>query len=563
MLDASRGPQTPTYDVAVIGGSLVGSMAAIMLRKRGLKVAVLEARAEGQPLKAVVGEAFTEGSSVFIRHEIGLGDWLSQNAYRKYGFDFVTLPRDQPLPRDLNGCHELMLSLSPLEQLPGAFSKLIPTYHVNRRRLDAEVARRAKAAGADYMHGAVVRNVELGDLDHHIHYERDGEARTLRCTWVLDASGRRRVLGRQLGITRPMAGLETASIWNRFTNVRTDSAFWQSFRGIDRRKHTIHWTGQGFWFWWIHIDDQTTSVGVSYDKQQHQPNVKNEDRGFWEMVAKFPAIGEALRGAEPMEPYSHYANLPHESDYWLSKRGFALIGDAVTFVDALYSIGVEMACRQLAAVAPIIEGACRGTRPCVELVAKLNVEHQYLQESVLALNRFKYTHAWHQPHVMMQTALYELAEIAELYHLQDPANWTRQNLDRHYRLQWGTKARRDALLRFMNSSVPDGQRDRMSDRLLAKGLLPGRLIYSVTYPLWHLPNARPYFFIITRAWGYMERMAQRHALWPDFLTLMAGPRPAGMLDSKPESRVGKSPAARVALRVVEDLDQRLRTVTSS
>ena len=34
-----------------------------------------------------LGEAITEGSSVFLRHEIGLTDWLKKNAYRKFGFE--------------------------------------------------------------------------------------------------------------------------------------------------------------------------------------------------------------------------------------------------------------------------------------------------------------------------------------------------------------------------------------------------------------------------------------------------------------------------------------------
>jgi flavin-dependent dehydrogenase len=516
---------TPTHDVAVIGGGLLGSAAAIMLRKRGLSVAVLEARGEGQELKVNVGEALTEGTSVFLHHEIGLGDWLREHAFRKYGFDFVTQPRGRPAPRDLDGCHELLLSLTPLERIAGAFPRLIPTYHVNRPPLNAEVARRATAAGADTLHGAAVREVELGDLMHRVLYERDGETQALSCRWVLDVSGRRRVLGKQLGITRPMAGLETAAIWNRFTNVRADE-FWRTFRGIDRRKHTIHYSGPGFWFWWIHIDNDLTSVGVSFDKAQHPIDTKTDDRGFSQMVAKFPALGEALAGATALEPFSYYANLPYESDHWLSESGYALIGDAATFVDALYSIGIEMACRQLMAVVPQIEASCAGAggRPCAKTVARLNQDHQYTQESVRLLNRFKYTHAWHQPHVLMQTALYELGEIAELYHLQDPKHWTRKNLDRHYRLQWSSAARRDALVRFMESSVADGERDRRSDRLLAKALLPGKLIYAVTFPLWHLPKARPYFFIITRAWGYMERLAQRLRLWPDFLELMAGER---------------------------------------
>jgi hypothetical protein len=89
-------------------------------------------------------------------------------------------------------------------------------------------------------------------------------------------------------------------------------------------------------------------------------------------------------------------------------------------------------------------------------------------------------------------------------------------------LQWSSEARRRRLLRFMNAARGDGARE--GDQLLAKALLPGRLVYTVTWPLWHLPRARPYFFIVTRAWGYMERFAQRLRWWPDFLTLMAGGR---------------------------------------
>ncbi len=521
-------------DVAILGGSLIGSMAAIMLRKRGLRVAVLESRPEGQPLKAVVGEALTEGTSVFVRHEIGLGDWLREHAYRKFGFDFVTQPRQPGMderPRTLEGCHELLLSLTPLEKITGAFRRLIPTYHVNRPLLDAEVVRRAKAAGTDYRHGAAVRSVELGELEHRVIYEQEGSEQSLTCKWVLDASGRRRVLGKQLGISHSNSDqLETAAIWTRFTNVRTDSEFWQTFHGIDRRRHTIHWSGPGFWFWWIHIDAETTSVGVSFDKAQHQPDVKAEDHGFGEFVAKFPALGEALRGAVPVEPFSYYAQLSHGCEHWISTKGYSLIGDASAFFDALYSIGIEMACRQLIAVAPLIEAACAGTPPDSATVDLLNQEHRYLQESVLELNRFKYQHAWHQPHILMQTALYDLAEIAELYHLQDPKHWTADNLARNYRLQWGTQKRRDALLRFMATAKADGARDS-NQKLLAKALLPGKLIYVVTWPLWQLPKARPYFFILTRVWGYMERMTQRFVLWPDFLSLMAGRRRKPLPDS--------------------------------
>jgi flavin-dependent dehydrogenase len=545
----------PAYDVAIIGGSFAGSMAAIMLRKRGLRVAVLEARRRGQPLKVVVGEALTEGTSVFLHHELGLSDWLAEHGFRKFGFDFVMQPRGRPAPRSLDECHELLLSLTPLERIDAAFPRLIPTYHVNRPELDAEITRRAEAAGAEFMYGAAVREVELGEGgEHRVVYERrepasseDGEPAeprraALSCRFVLDTSGRRRVLGKQLGLSHPMEGLDTAAIWTRFTKVRRDPEFWQTFRGIDRRRHTIHFSGPGYWFWWIHIDDETTSVGVSFDKSQHQVDTKAEDRGFWQMAHEFPALVEALAGAEPVEPFSYYARLAHRSDHWVSTKGYALIGDASAFADALYSIGIEMACRQLVAVAPLIEAACAGQQPCARTVARLNREHELMQDSIRQLNRFKYDHAWHQPHVLMQTALYDLAEIAELYHLQDAKHWTRRNLERHYRLQWSSEGRRRRLVRFMTRAAVDGRRELDEGRLLAKALLPGRLVYTFTWPLWHLPKARPYFFILTRAWGYMERLAQRLRPWPDFLTLMAGPRQRALAKA-PMAQLGEAAGA--------------------
>jgi flavin-dependent dehydrogenase len=510
----------PQYDVAIVGGGLVGSMAAVMLQRRGLSCVILESRPWGKEQKVVVGEALTEGSSVFMRHEIGLGDWLMKNAYRKFGFDFLVRPRGTELPKTMADCHELLLSLTPLEKNPSAFTKLIPTFHVERTTLNRHVAELAKSAGATYLDGASVEQVELGE-PHLVHYSRNGAPAELRAGWVLDCSGRRTVLGRQLGITHPVKTLDTASVWNRFSGVNDDPAFWRTFHGVDRRRHTIHFCGQGFWFWWIHQRDNLTSVGVSYDNEQHQPNVKSEDHGFWEMVAKFPPIAEALRGAKPLEPYQYYAHLPYQSDHWLSTQRYALIGDAAWFTDALYSIGIETSCRQLAMLAPLVVSDARGDGACAKTIARLNEEFAYTQKAVQELNRFKYKDGWHRPHVVMQTALYELGEIAELYHMQDFRRWQPETVQQHYRMQWGSKERLENLQRFQSQALRDGDRDLGDDTLLKKALLPGKRVYRATWPLWKLPHARPYFFILTRAWGFAERLAQRYALFPDGLGWMA------------------------------------------
>ena len=528
------------WDVVVIGGGLVGSLAAVMLERRGLSTLVLESRPEGRPQKVVVGEAITEGSSVFLRHEIGLGDWLFANAFRKFGFDFITLPRTGHAAH-MEDCHELLLSLTPLEKIPGAFGRLIPTFHVERTSMNAHVAEVARQAGAAWRYGATVENVELGERDHVVHYSRDGKPESARCRWVIDASGRRAVLGRQLGITHAVKQLDTAAVWNRFTNVRSDRSFWSTFQGVDRRKHTIHFTGPGFWIWWIHQRDDLTSVGVSFDREQHQPNVKAGDRGFWEMLRKHPPALEALEGARPVEPYQYYAHLPYRSEHWISPKGYTLVGDAGWFTDALYSIGIETACRQLMTAIPLITRAVAGQAPCEKTLAQLNQEFDFCQTAVGKLNLFKYKQGWARPHVVMQTALYELGEIAELYHLQCPTRWKAEVLDKHYRLQWGSRLRLDALVRFQERALADGERDLDERGLLKKALLPGWGVYGFTYPLWQLPHARPWFFKLTRAWGYAERLAQRSRMMPDGLSWMAnGPSLTTVINSVEEWRAARA-----------------------
>ena len=72
--------------------------------------------------------------------------------------------------------------------------------------------------------------------------------------------------------------------------------------------------------------------------------------------------------------------------------------------------------------------------------------------------------------------------------------------------------------------------------------MPGKRVYRVTWPLWKLPHARPYFFILTRAWGFAERLAQRHALFPDGLGWMAATDELDALPARAAAQQGRGDA---------------------
>ena len=125
-------------------------------------------------------------------------------------------------------------------------------------------------------------------------------------------------------------------------------------------------------------------------------------------------------------------------------------------------------------LAPLVVDDARGDGACEKTIARLNEEFAYTQKAVLELNRFKYKTAGIARTCVMQTALYELGEIAELYHLQCPTRWTQSTLQMHYRMQWGTKERLENLERFQQSALRDGDRDVGSEHAAEKGALAGQ-----------------------------------------------------------------------------------------
>ena len=374
-----------TVDVVTIGGGLAGSMAALMLQRRGLRTVRARVAAGGKEQKVVVGEALTEGiERLFAPRDrprrLAEGERVPQVRLR---LPHAAAHRRR-CPRAIEDCHELLLSLTPLEKNPGAFGKLIPTYHVERTSMNRTSRSWRSPQAPTLSRGAGVEHVELGrGRAPRALCARTARRGAVAASWVIDCSGRRTVLGRQLGITHPVPALDTAAVWNRFENVNDDPAFWRTFHGVDRRRHTIHFTGQGFWIWWIHQKGGTSPRWASPTTiDQHQPDVKTDDRGFWEMMRKFPPAADALMSARAREPYQYYAHLPYHSEHWRRQAGYALIGDAAWFTDALYSIGIETAVPPAGRRSRRSSSKhCRGKGACAKTIDALNEEFAYTQKS--------------------------------------------------------------------------------------------------------------------------------------------------------------------------------------
>lgn len=335
----------PDCDVAIIGGGPAGSALGAYLAQAGLECVVFERDLFPRPH---VGESLVP-SSTRVFNDLGLIPKLEQAGFpRKYGAAW-TAPSTQVYSHDFSGLDQgVRPGPAPNDYAGVAFAEraqagvdMAYTYHVDRGAFDLLLLQHAQELGARVYEGIHVKHVDFGDPDH-VRVEFDvGRARcSTRARMVVDASGRRTMLGSQLG-------------WKVKDPVFDQYALHTWFEGFDRAAACqdrskaeyiyIHFLPlSNSWVWQIPISDTVTSVGVVTQKQQFVNRRGDHEQFFWECLDTRPELADGLRRAEQIRP------LKKEGDYsYAMKRICAdrllLIGDAARFVDPIFSTGVSIA----------------------------------------------------------------------------------------------------------------------------------------------------------------------------------------------------------------------------
>ncbi len=135
------------YDVAIVGGAFSGAATALLMKRRRpeTRILILEKATE---FDRKVGESTTEVSSCFLTKILGLTSYLGHEQLPKQGLRlwFANRP-DQPF----DDCVEV-----------GArYQARLPTFQVDRAKLDAHLLELARAAGCEVWKPAKVTRCEL------------------------------------------------------------------------------------------------------------------------------------------------------------------------------------------------------------------------------------------------------------------------------------------------------------------------------------------------------------------------------------------------------------------
>lgn len=326
------------FDVGIIGGGPGGAATAAYLAKAGLSCAVFERELFPRPH---VGESLVP-SSTRVFKELGFLEQMDQAAFpRKYGAAWTTSGKGPVYTESFDGLEpDCNVGIRFEErQQPGVDRNY--TFHVDRGKFDLMLLQHAQRLGATVYEGVRVQNVNFAEPERpQIHFTIGQKDVYTNVRMVVDASGRRTVLGNQLKlrIQDPVFNQYALHTW---------------FEGYDRRTlasdpsqmeyifiHFLPLTNS--WVWQIPITNTITSIGVVTQKKNFAASKQERQDFFWQCLESRPELAAGLRMAEQIRP------LKDEGDYSYAMKlicgdGFVLIGDAARFVDPIFSTGVSIA----------------------------------------------------------------------------------------------------------------------------------------------------------------------------------------------------------------------------
>jgi flavin-dependent dehydrogenase len=335
--------ESEAYDVVICGGGLAGMCLARQLKLENSAIRVLVLEKNQFPVREAahkVGESSVEIAGFYFRETLQLKSYFKNEQlvkcglryFFKEGFDeFADYPE---------------IGLSEYGS--------IDSYQLDRGKLENDLHFMNKQIGVSIRDNVAVDDIILkeGNTDHEILFtERaNGMAQqSVSCKWVVDASGRRSILQKKLGLRRKVESA-CSSAWFRVKGRLDVSDFvpegntkWhQRVPHKVRYYSTIHLMGNGYWIWLIPLINGNTSVGIVVDENLHDyAEFNTVQKALYWIKQRDPFVSTKIESFEILD-FLGLRNYSYSSKQVFSENRWACTGEAALFPDPFYSPGSNL-----------------------------------------------------------------------------------------------------------------------------------------------------------------------------------------------------------------------------
>jgi flavin-dependent dehydrogenase len=327
------------YDVAIIGAGWSGLALARQLKRNNPDIRVIQLESSTE-FKAKVGEATVESTGHYFLKKLGIANYLYRNQLPKNALRFFFDTPQHNLPIDqMSEQGTTYIPPHPAFQLERASFEEALT-DMNRDN-DITILQGARVSG--FTLGALNEGLAEGQDIHTLKFKYQGEDSQINAKWLVDASGRAGVIAkRKKHYSRENVPLHT-SAWGRFAGIKDfDSVGSQKWRdsASSRFLSTNHFTGHGYWIWFIPLKSGLTSIGVVCDKtKMDNPPMTQAD--FLAFLDSHTAIKDLMEHSE-VEDFEAWGQLAYRGKGVANRERWGATGFAAMFLDPLLSGGGDV-----------------------------------------------------------------------------------------------------------------------------------------------------------------------------------------------------------------------------
>jgi FADH2 O2-dependent halogenase len=350
-------------DVIVVGSGFAGSIMAMILRRLGKRVAILE---KARHPRFAIGESSTPLANLLLEELAAKYDLPDLGAFSKWGTwqaahpeiacglkrGFTFYKHEFGRAVDFSDrSQQLLVAASPHDRIADT--------HWYRPDFDAYLAQKAREMGVDLVEGANGPWRATNEGGWKISAEAGGAKFEFVADYLIDGSGPRGFLFRHFGFQEGRDGFaanspQTSAVFAHFENVKR----------IDRSEPglpypvddaAVHHIFDGGWIWVLRFNNGITSAGAIVTQKIAEEIRPSEGQAAWERLLKrLPTVRGQFENARTVTEFFVQPKVAFRSPR-AAGTNWAMLPSAAGFVDPLFSTGFALTLLGVERLARIFE----------------------------------------------------------------------------------------------------------------------------------------------------------------------------------------------------------------